>query len=232
MLKFLVGHLLVTPWLGRVRLRGVLGGALAWVGGLLLLVATAWVLTQLVVVAYPQYEGFYDRAFYNVRTYHLAFVALGTALWGTYYAVLLRWLRPDSLAGGALLVVAGLQAAVQVGAPTSSFLLGFPLLFGAVGGWWSLRRTQPAGGTAPAGPSPLAGLLVLPAVALLAPGLSLLLVVAGLGPLVPASAVFLALLLGLLLPVLLPTLRRASDSGPRGFRIHSRGPQPGPSRHS
>ena len=200
---------------GRVRLRGVLGGALAWVGGLLLLGATAWVLTRLVVAAYPQYEVFYDHAFYNVRTYHLAFVALGAALWGTYYAVLLRWLRPDSLAGGGLLVVAGLQVAVQVGAPTLSFLLGFPLLFGAMDWWWSLRRSQPAGGTVAAGPGPLAWLLVLPAVALLAPTLSFLLVVAGLGPLVLASAVLLALLLSLLLPVLLPTLRRASDAGPR-----------------
>ncbi|MGI4873505.1 MAG: M20/M25/M40 family metallo-hydrolase [Janthinobacterium lividum] len=220
-LNLVAGLLLATAVgrarrLGRVRLRGVLGGALAWVGGLLLLVALAWVLTQLVVVAYPHYEVFYDHAFYNVRTYHLALVALGTALWGVYYAALLRWLRPDSLVGGALLVMAGLQAAVQAGAPTSSFLLGFPLLFGAAGWWWSLRRAQPAGRTAPAGPSPLAWLLVLPAVALLAPGLSFLLVAAGLGPLVLVSAVFLALLLGLLLPVLLPTLRPTSGSGLRG----------------
>ena len=200
---------------GRLRLRGWLGGALAWVGGLLLLAATAWVLPRLVAGAYPQYAVFYDHTFYNVRAYHLALVALGTAVFAAYYAGLLRWLRPDSLAGGALLAVAGLQALVQAKAPTTSFLLGFPLLFGAAGWWWALRRAHPTGEQAAPSQSPWAWLWALPAVALLAPGLSMLLVVAGLGPLLPVGAFFLALLLGLLLPVLLPVLRRASATGPR-----------------
>ena len=220
LLTLVAGLLLLTAAVrarrqGRVRLRGWLGGALAWLGGLLLLLATAWILTRLVVVTYPQYEMFYDHTFYNVRTYHLAFVALGTALFGVYYAGLLRWVRPDSLVGGTLLVVAILQALVQAKAPTSSFLLGFPLLFGAAGWWWSLRGTRPVCEQAPPFRIPLVWLLVLPAVALIAPPLSLLLVVAGLGPLLPVVAFFLALLLGLLLPVLLPTLRQASGLVPR-----------------
>ncbi|HEX8657420.1 MAG TPA: M20/M25/M40 family metallo-hydrolase [Hymenobacter sp.] len=221
LLDLVAGLLLLTAAVqarrqGRLRLRGWLGGALAWVGGLLLLLTMAWALTRLVVVVYPQYEVFYDHTFYNVRAYHLAFVALGTALFGAYYAVLLRWLRPDSLAGGALLVVAVLQVLVQVKAPTSSFLLGFPLLFGAVSWWASLRRAQPAGKLAAPLRRSLAWLLALPAVALLAPGLSSLLVVAGLGPLLLGSAFFLAILLGLLLPVLLPVLRRVdAASSPR-----------------
>ncbi|SFQ82729.1 M20/M25/M40 family metallo-hydrolase [Hymenobacter arizonensis] len=201
---------------GRLRLRGWLGGALAWVGGLLLLVATAWGLTRLVAGAYPQYAVFYDHSFYNVRAYHLAFVALGTAVFAAYYAGLLRWLRPDSLAGGALLVLAALQVLVQVKAPTTGFLLGFPLLFGAAAWWWSLRGSPPA--VERVGPSQRAWawLWVLPAVALLAPGLSILLTTAGVGPLLLGAAFFLAVLLGLLLPVLLPALRRADASGPGG----------------
>lgn len=200
---------------GRLRLRGWLGGAVAWVGGLLLLATTALVLPRLVAGAYPQYDLFYAHTFYNVRAYHLALVALGTAVFASYYALLLRWLRPDSLAGGALLAMAAVQALVQVKAPTSSFLLGFPLLFGAAGWWWALRRAQPTGEQAAPSHSLWAWLWALPAVALLAPGLSLLLVVAGLGPLLLGAAFFLALLLGLLLPVLLPSLRRADDSGAR-----------------
>ena len=199
---------------GRVRVRGLLGGALAWVGGLLLLAGTGWVLTQLVAAAYPQYAVFYDHTFYTVRAYHLAYVGLGVALFGLYYAALLRWLRPDSLVGGSLLVVAALLALVQWAALTTSFLLSLPLLFGAAGWWWATRPSRRAGEPA-AAPGPLAVLLVLPAVALLAPALSLLLTVAGLGPLVVVCAVFFALLLGLLLPVLLPLLGRAGGPGRR-----------------
>ncbi|ALW84065.1 hypothetical protein AUC43_02470 [Hymenobacter sedentarius] len=198
---------------GRLRLRGWLGGALAWVGGLLLLGATAWGLTRLVAGAYLQYALFYDHTFYNVRAYHLAFVALGTAVFAAYYAGLLRWLRPDSLTGGALLVLAVLQVLVLVKAPTSGFLLGFPLLFGAAG--WALRGSQPAGERVVPSQRAWAWVWVLPAVALLAPGLSILLTTAGLGTLLLGAAFFLAVLLGMLLPVLLPALRRADASGAR-----------------
>jgi hypothetical protein len=200
---------------GRVRLRSLLAGAGAWIGVLLLLLATAWVLMRLLVVAYPQYEAFYDHAFFNVRTYHLAFIALGGALFSAYYTVLLRWLRPDALTGGTLLVVAALQAVVQVEAPTSSFLLGFPLLFGATGWLWSIHRSSRTDESALRVTSSPAWLFVLPAVALLAPVLSFLLVVAGLGPLLLVGAAFFAVLLGLLLPALLPMLLRAGGSRPR-----------------
>ena len=203
---------------GRLRLRGLPAGALVWLGGLVLVLLAGWALTQLLPAVYPQYAVFYDHAFYNVRLYHLALVALGTAVFAGWYGVARRWLRPDSLTGGVLLALAGLQALVQLKAPTSAFLLGFPLLFGALAWRWSLRTSAPAAGGPAAGaagrqsavaalPWP-GGLLLLPAVALLAPNISVLLVVAGLGPLVPAGLLLLAVLLGLLLPALLPTLAR------------------------
>ncbi|WP_375418336.1 M28 family peptidase [uncultured Hymenobacter sp.] len=205
---------------GRLRLRGLLGGALAWVGAAGLLPATGWVLTQLVAAAYPQYAVFYDHAFYNVHWYHLALVGLGTAVFGAWYGLLRRGLRPDSLTGGGLLVLAGLQAFLQVKAPTSCFLLGFPLLFGALSWRWSLRNTPrrlPESATARPGASPVlegvGTLLALPAVALLAPNLSFLLTTAGLGPLVVVSMLVLAILLGLLLPALLPVLARPAGLG-------------------
>lgn len=207
---------------GRLRLTGLLGGALAWVVGAALVMATGGALARLVVAAYPQYAVFYDHAFYNVGYYHLALVALGTAVFAAYCGALRRWLRPDSLTGGVLLVLAALQALVQAKAPTSGFLLGFPILFGALGWLWQTVTTpRPLVGprgrrethSLPLGP--VGALLALPAVALLAPNVRALLTVAGLGPLLPAGLLFLAVLLGLLLPALLPALGRTEGAGPR-----------------
>ena len=203
---------------GRLLLRGLLGGALAWVGGVVLVLAAGWGLTRLVYAAYPHYAAFYGHTFYNVHCYHLALAALGTAVFAAYYGGLRRWLRPDSLTGGVLLVVAGLQAFLQAKAPTSGFLLGFPLLFGALGWLWQLLTTPPAerftGKRRTDTPAlgPVGWVLALPAVALLAPNTQALLTVAGLGPLVPAGLLLLAVLLGLLLPALLPVLSRAAGS--------------------
>jgi len=206
---------------GRLRLAGLLGGALAWLIGATLVLATGWALARVVVATYPQYAVFYDHAFYNVGWYHLALVALGTAVFTAYYGALRRWLRPDSLIGGVLVVLAALQAFLQVKAPTSGFLLGFPILGGALGWLWQTLTTPPLGGSRgrravfslPLGP--VGALLAVPAVALLAPNLRALLTLAGLGPLVLASLFFLVVLLGLLLPALLPALGRTEATGPR-----------------
>ncbi|MGI4886354.1 MAG: M20/M25/M40 family metallo-hydrolase [Janthinobacterium lividum] len=207
---------------GRLRLAGLLGGALAWAAGTALVLAAGWYLARAVVAAYPQYAAFYDQAFYNVGWYHLALEALGTAVFAAYYGALRRWLRPDSLTGGVLLVLAGLQALLQVKAPTVGFLLGFPIVCGALGWLWQTVTTArpfigPRGRrevySLPLGP--VGALLALPAVALLAPDVHSLLTLAGLGPLVPAGLFFLAVLLGLLLPALLPALGRTETTGAR-----------------
>ncbi len=230
MLNILAGALLLAAivWARRqrqVRLRGLLGGALAWLGALVVVLALGWGLQRLVWAAYPQYAAFYDHTFYNVSAYHLALVALGVAGFAAYYGWLSRWLRPDSLAGGLLLVVALLQVLIQTKARTSGFLLGFPLLFGALA--WLLRlastrrplRRSLGDARPPAVPiGALGWLLALPVVAILGPLLAALLVVAGLGPLLLPALALLALLLGLLLPVLLPTLGRAAGPG-RGWVV-------------
>ena len=166
-----------------------------------------------VLLGLERAEVFYDHAFYNVHYYHLAIVAAGLALFGLYYIILGRWLRADSLIAGVLLLVAGLQLLLVAKAPTSGFLLGFPLVFGTLNWLWSLCHTarplQSVETTPP--PQPLALPLVslgltLPAIALLAPALFAMLTMVGLGPLVLAAILLLVLLLGLLLPVLLPLL--------------------------
>ncbi|OON70565.1 M20/M25/M40 family metallo-hydrolase [Hymenobacter sp. CRA2] len=200
---------------GQLRVGGLLGGALAWLGGLVLVLATGWALTRLVAEAYPQYAVFYDQAFYNVRCYHLALIALGGAVFGAYYRMLRRWLRPESLYGGALLLMAVLQLAIQVQAPTLGFLLGLPLLFGGLSWLWTQRQdaysleAEASSSSQPFGLLPLL-LGALPAVALLAPLLSAVLTLAGLGALVLVAMFLLTVLLGLLLPTLLPLLDRVA----------------------
>ena len=208
---------------GHVRLRGLLAGALAWPGVLALVLALGAGGQRLVWAAYPQYAAFYDHTFYNAGAYHLALVALGTAGFAAAYGGLGRWLRPESLAGGLLLVVAVLQMLVQAKARTSGFLLGFPLLFGALA--WLLRPAGPRRPRRPGEPRPpaapvgaLGWLLALPAAAVMGPLVALLLVAAGLGPLLLSALALLALLLGLLLPVLLPALGPAAGRG-RGWAV-------------
>lgn len=207
---------------GRLRLLGLLGGALAWLVGTALVLAAGWYLARTVVAAYPQYAVFYDHAFYNVGWYHLALAALGTAVFAAYYGALRQWLRPDSLTGGVLLVLAGLQAFLQLKTPTLGFLLGIPIGCGALGWLWQ-TVTTPRPFIGPRGRrevyslplGPVGALLAVPALALLAPNLRALLTLAGLGPLVLAGLFFLAVLLGLLLPALLPALGRTETTGAR-----------------
>jgi hypothetical protein len=188
----------------RLSWASLLGGALAWLGGLLLVLLAGWGLLALIAKAYPQYSTFYDHAAYNALAYQAALLALGLSLLAVYYGWLSRHARPDTLVGGALLVVAGLLGLLQARAASSAFVLALPLLAATLAWALRLRRAQ-----APAG-LPAAGLvgavLALPAVALLVPTGYLLLIIFGLSTLVLLSMVFLALLLGLLLPLLLPAL--------------------------
>jgi hypothetical protein len=203
-----IGLLLAVVAVARHRRRlswaSLLGGALAWLGGLLLVLLAGWGLLALLPKAYPQYSVFYDHAAYNALAYQAALLALGLALLAGYYGWLGRYLRPDTLVGGALLVVAALLGLLQARATSSAFLLALPLLAATLAWVLRLRRA-----TAPAS-LPAAGVigwaLALPAVALLVPTGYLLLIIFGLSTLVLLSLVFLAVLLGLLLPLLLPVL--------------------------
>ncbi|MVN74743.1 M20/M25/M40 family metallo-hydrolase [Hymenobacter sp. HMF4947] len=191
----------------RLSAASLLGGALALVGGLALVLLAGWGLLALVAALYPAYGAFYGKAAYNALAYQVALLALGTSLFAGYYGWLSRHLRPDTLVGGALLVVALLLGLLQWQAVSSAFLLAFPLLAATLA--WALRLRQAAApGRLPAG-GVGSWLLALPAVALLAPTLYLLLIIFALTPLVLISLVFLAVLLGLLLPSILPVLGKA-----------------------
>ncbi|QKG57170.1 M20/M25/M40 family metallo-hydrolase [Hymenobacter sp. BRD128] len=200
---------------GRFSWGGLLGGMLAWVGGLALLLLTGWGLLALVAACYPQYSAFYDRASYNALAYQGALLALGLALFAAYYGVLSRFVRPGSLVGGALVVVAGLLGLLQWQAPSSAFLLAWPLLAATLGWGLGLRHpTSPARPLTP-GLAVATSLLTLPAVALLVPTTYLLLVIFGLSILSLTALLFLAILLGLLLPLLLPVLSLPAGVGRR-----------------
>lgn len=191
----------------RLCAASLLGGALAWVGGLTLVLLAGWGLLALVAALYPPYGAFYGKAAYNALAYQVALVALGTGIFAGYYGWLSRRLRPDTLVGGALAVVALLLGLLQWRAASSAFLLAFPLLAATLA--WALRLRQAAApGRLPAGG--VGGwLLALPAVALLAPTLYLLLIIFALTPLVLVGLVFLVVLLGLLLPSILPVLSKS-----------------------
>ena len=182
----------------------LLGGALAWLGGLLLVGLASWGGLLGIKALNPDFSAFYDSAFYNVLTYQIGLLALGGAVFMAYYGWLGRRVRPDTLVGGALLVVAVLLGLLQWQAASSAFLLAFPLLFATLAWARRLRRVPPLGAV------PASGLvdclLLLPTVALLGQTTYLLFVLFALGNLMLLALLFLALLLGLLLPVLLPAL--------------------------
>ena len=191
---------------------GLLGGSLAWLGGLALLLVAGWGLLTLVAAAYPEYSAFYDRASYNALAYQGALLALGLALFAAYYGWLSRFVRPGSLVGGALVMVAGLLGLLQWRAPSSAFLLAWPLLAATLA--WGLKLRKAASPTRHPTPGVVDWLLALPAVALLVPTTYLLLVIFGLSVLSLTALFFLAVLLGLLLP-LLPVLSLPAGPGRR-----------------
>ena len=187
---------------GHLSIGSLVGGALAWLGGLALMLAVGWGLLKLIAALYPQYGAFYDQATYNAPAYQGALLALGVGVFAAYYGWLGYYLRPGSLVGGALLLLAVLAGLLQWRASSSAFLLTLPLLAATVA--WGLRLSR--AGSPTRQPSIGLGqwLLALPAVALLSQVIALLFVTFGLGLLVLAPLLVSAMLLGLLLPVLLP----------------------------
>lgn len=210
-----IGLLLAVVALAQHRRRfgwaSLLGGALAWLGGLLLMLLAGRGLLALIAWAYPPYSIFYDHAAYNALAYQAALLALGLGLLAGYYGWLARHVRPDALVGGALLVVAGLLGGLQARAASSAFLLAWPLLAATLAWALRLRHALAPAQLPPTGVASWA--LALPAVALLVPTGYLLLVLFGLSPLVLLSLLFLAVLLGLLLPLLLPVLLVPASGG-------------------
>ena len=188
----------------RLSVASLLGGALAWLGGLLLVLLAGWGLLTLVSWAYPQYSAFYGQAAYNAPAYQVALLALAFGLLAGYYGWLGRHLRPDALIGGALLIVAALLGLLQARAASSAFLLALPLLAATLA--WGLRLRHAAAPASLPATGVISWALAQVPVALLVPTGYLLLVLFGLSPLALLSVLFLALLTGLLLPLLLPLL--------------------------
>jgi hypothetical protein len=184
-----------------LSLPSLLGGALAWLFGLVLMLTVGWGVLKSVSALYPQYQAFYEGTFYNVMAYQVALLALGGAVFTAYYGWLNQRMRFDSLVGGALLMLTLLLGVLQWQAASSAYLLIWPLLFAILAWAWRLRRAVEV-----AAPDIVSWLLALPAIGILGQLVYLFLVIFGLGTLVLIAPLFLALLLGLLLPLLLPVL--------------------------
>jgi hypothetical protein len=214
-----IGLLLAVMAVARHRRRlsgpSLLGGALAWLGGLLLVLLAGWGLLALIGLAYPQYRAFYDQAAYNAPAYQVALLALAFGLLAGYYGWLGRHTRPDTLLGGALLMVAALLGLLQAHAASSAFLLALPLLAATLA--WGLRLRHAAGPARLPATGVVGWALAQVAVALLVPTGYLLLVLFGLSLLALLSLLLLTLLTGLLLPLLLPLLTASA-----GRTVHSR----------
>jgi hypothetical protein len=192
-----------------LSLPSLLGGALAWLFGLLLMLVVAWGLLKSVSALYPHYKIFYEGTFYNNLAYQVALLALSGAVFTTYYGWLSQRMRPDSLLGGTLLMLAVLLGILQWQAASSAYFLLWPLLFAVLAWVWRLRRAAPG-----AASDVVSWVLALPAVGILGQLLYLFSVIFGWGGLVLTAILLLAVLLGLLLPLLLPVL----TSGSRGSR--------------
>jgi len=209
-LLLLLAAIAVAGQRRRLGWASLLGGFVAWLGCLLLMLAAGWGLLALVAIAYPHYQTFYGHAAYNALSYQAALLALGAAIFAGCYGWLGRRVRPDALVGGALLVVALLLGLLQWRAASSAFLLSLPLLAGTLA--WELRLRQPRAPASLPATGPLTWALALPAVALLVPTTYFLLITFALTPLVLLGLLLLALLLGLLLPCLLPVLASPASS--------------------
>jgi len=205
----LIGLTIVLAYLrGQLSAGSLLGGALGWLGAVLLLALAGWGLLMLVARLYPEYGVFYDHASYNALAYQGALLALGLALFAAYYGWLSHFLRPGSLLGGVLLVLALLLGVLQWQVPSAAFLLAWPLLAATLA--WGLRLRRVASPIRQPSANVAEWLLALPAVLLLAPIMYLLLVIFGLSVPALGALLLLAVLLGLALPVLLPVLRPAA----------------------
>jgi hypothetical protein len=98
-----------------------------------LLLAVGYGLLTATKALYSQYQAFYSATFYNIRAYHVALLALGTAVFSAYYDWLGRWVRPDTLVGGALVIGRLLLGLLQWKMASLAFLLIFPLLGASAG---------------------------------------------------------------------------------------------------
>ena len=204
---------LVLAYLRRQLSAGsLLGGALGWLGAVALLVLAGWGLLLLIAHFYPEYGIFYDHAAYNALHYQGALLALGLALFTAYYGWLSHFLRPGSLLGGVLLMLALVLGVMQWQVPSAACLLAWPLLATTLA--WGCRLRRMASSLRQPQASPAEWLLALPTALLLAPIVYLLLIIFGLSTLVLTALLVLATLLGLALPLLLPVLRPAAPGRP------------------
>ncbi len=208
-----------------VTARGLAGGFVAFllsvVLSLVVVTLAWWAIQQL----NANYRVFLMGTTYETTLYLLALVALVVAVLAGAYGWLVRKLRSENVALGALGLWTALMLLSSVYLPGFSYLFTWPLLAALLGALWRLCSAG-----SPAGPWSSAGALALaaiPGIVLLTPAAYLLFTMLGLaqGPL-PVAGVSLALvplLCGLLLPHLAALPGGARRLVPGGMLLLSAG---------
>lgn len=182
---------------GHLTVAGLAGGFLAFllsVVAALLAVTLAWLAIQQLN---PNYRVFLMGTTYEAGLYLLAFVALVVAVMAGLAALLLRKLRAENLAMGALGVWAALMLLSSVALPGVSYLFTWPLLAALLAALW--RLAGDAEQVAPRSRAAALALAAVPGLLLLTPAAYLLFALLGLS-VVGASLVLVPLLCGLLVP--------------------------------
>ncbi len=199
---FFVSTLVIGLRRTALTARGLAGSFFAF----LLSVALSLVAVTLAWWAIQQlnanYRVFLMGTTYETTLYLLAFVALILALMAGLGALLLRRVRAENLALGALGVWTVLLLLTSVVLPSVSYLFAWPLLAALVVALWRLQRADEQ--AAPWSRAAALALAAIPGLVLLTPAIYLLFAMLGLSrgplPMVGVSLVLVPLLAGLLVP--------------------------------
>lgn len=204
----------------RLTIAGLAGGFLAFllsVVAALLAVTLAWLAIQQLNA---NYRVFLMGTTYEAGLYLIAFVALVVAVMAGLAALLLRKLRAENLAMGALGVWTALMLLSSVALPGVSYLFTWPLLAALLAALW--RLANDADRAAPRSRAAALALAAVPGLLLLTPAAYLLFALLGLS-VAGASLILVPLLCGLLLPHLAALPGRARALLPAGALLLSAG---------
>jgi hypothetical protein len=191
----------------QIRGWGLVAGIVAFPVVLIILFFISSGVLQAIRSASPLYDRYYDNA-YNTGYYFFALAVLGIAIFTLLYQWLLRKFTMPSLWIGVMLWQLIAMDLLYRSIPSAIYFLCFPLLFVGVSALLYFYD-EAAANSRPWRSGIITLLFLLPAIVLLTPMVSSLLVAFGVSYQTPAVIVLLGFLLGLGLPLLAAVFREA-----------------------
>ena len=189
----------------QIRGWGLVAGIVAFPVVLIILFFISSGVLQAIRSASPLYDGYYDNA-YNTGYYFFALAVLAIAVFALLYQWLLRKFTMPSLLIGVILWEVITTDLLYRAIPSAIYFLCFPLLFAGVAAL--LYFYDEAAANSRSWRSGIITLvLLLPAIALLAPMVASLFIAFGVSNQTSAVIVLLGFLLGLTLPLLAAVFR-------------------------